>query len=183
MRKYADHCVKMLLRQDNPPRPGRAGTFIFGQEFKDQEDYFKQTPVLVEIMPFTGNYMMMNGFPEGFEKKVYTMKDGHQGGPFPKYNMNADKLMFFSGTDPENMNDLGAHVEFHLGEGEDEEAFEFDQPRCIFIPKGVRHGPLYVTRFRRNFVIMDILTAPTRLAAGTDNDFDYVADESKLILS
>ena len=180
MRKYADHCVKMLLRQDNPPRPGRAGTFIFGQEFKDQEDYFKQTPVLVEIMPFTGNYMMMNGFPEGFEKKVYTMKDGHQGGPFPKYNMNADKLMFFSGTDPENMNDLGAHVEFHLGEGEDEEAFEFDEPRGVFVPKGVRHGPIYITKFRRPLIMFVVFTQPSKQACDIVNDWNYVGNKEKI---
>ena len=177
MGKYANNCVTMFLKEPKPPEPGKSGVFMFGQ------DHFKGAEHWVEIWTVSGNHMMMQGTPKGNEPIIHIGPDGHRGGPYPKYHHNADNMMFFYGTDPEHMNDLGAHVEFHLGEGEDEEVFEFDQPRCIFIPKGVRHGPLYVTRFRRNFVIMDILTAPTRLAAGTDNDFDYVADESKLILS
>jgi hypothetical protein len=180
MRKFSGNAVKMLLRQDNPPRPGRAGTLIFGQEFKNQEDYFKDTPVLVEIMPITGNYMMMSGFPKGFERKIYTMSDGHQGGPYPKYNRNADKLMFFSGTNPNDLNDLGAHVEFHLGEGEDEETFHFDEPRGIFVPKGVRHGPIYITKFRRNLTIFVVFTQPTKTACDIVNDWSYVGDNEKI---
>jgi hypothetical protein len=179
MGKYEGNCIEMLLRQDNPPRPGRAGTLIFGQEFKDQ-DYFKESPVLVEIMPFTGNYMMMNGFPEEIQKKIYTMPDGHKGGPYPKYNMNADKLMFFAGSDPSNMNDLGAHVEFHLGEGDDEEVFEFDEPRCVFVPKGVRHGPIYITKFRRNLTMFVVFTQPSKLLCGIENDWNYVGDDKKI---
>jgi hypothetical protein len=179
MGKYEGNCIEMFLRQDNPPRPGRAGTLIFGQEFKDQ-DYFKDSPVLVEIMPFTGNYMMMNGFPEEIQKRIYTMADGHKGGPYPKYNKNADKLMFFSGSDPSIMNDLGAHVEFHLGEGDDEEVFEFDEPRCVFVPKGVRHGPIYITKFRRNLTMFVVFTQPSKLLCGIENDWNYVGDDKKI---
>jgi len=179
MGKFSENCVKMFLRQDNPPRPGRAGTIVFGQEMKDQ-DYFKQSPVLVEFMPFTGNYMMMNGFPKGFETKVYTMPDGHKGGPYPKYNRNADKMMFFYGTDPTDLNDLGAHVEFHLGEGADEEVFQFDEPRCIFVPKGVRHGPIYITKFRRLMLMFVVFTQPTKAACDIVNDWNYVGDQEKI---
>jgi hypothetical protein len=147
MGKYANNCVTMFLKQSNPP-----GTV-------------------------TGNHMMMQGTPKGVEKLIHIGPDGNKGGPYPKYHRKADNMMFFYGTDPNNLNDLGAHVEFHLGEGEDEEVFGFDEPRCIFIPKGVRHGPLYVTNFHRNFIIFDILSAPTRIDAGTETDFSYVAEE------
>jgi hypothetical protein len=179
MGKYAKNCVKMFLRQDNPPRPGRPGTFIFGQEYKDQ-DYFKDTPNLVEIMPFTGNYMMMSGFPQGIDKKIYTMPDGHQGGPYPKYHHKADKMMFFCGTDMDNLNNLGAHVEFHLGEGDDEEVFEFDEPRCVFVPRGVRNGPIYITKFQRNLILFVVWTVPTKVGCGTVNDWNYVGDNKKI---
>jgi hypothetical protein len=53
--------------------------------------------------------------------------------------------------------------------------FHFDEPRCIVIPKGVRHFPMIVSAFRRPFVITDLLMAPTRAAAGTQTDFNYVA--------
>jgi hypothetical protein len=74
--------------------------------------------------------------------------------------------------------DLGAHVEFHLGEGENEQVHHFDTPRCIVIPRGMRHFPMKVTEFRRPFVIVDLLTAPTRRAAGTATDFTYVSNDS-----
>ncbi len=179
MAKYDDHCVEMLLREDNPRRPGRAGTFIFGQEFKGQE-YFTRTPILTEIMPITGNYMMMSGFPKEVQRRIYTMRDGHKGGPYPKYNMNADKLMIFSGSDPDNLRDLGAHVEFHLGEGADESVFEFDEPRAVFVPKGVRHGPIYITKFRRNLTMFCVFTQPSKEAADIVQAWDYVGDDAKI---
>jgi hypothetical protein len=179
MGQYDDHCVEMLLREDRPRRPGRAGTHIFGQEFIGQE-YFQRTPILTEIMPITGNYMMMSGFPKEVQQRVYTMRDGHKGGPFPKYNMNADKLMIFSGSDPDNMQDLGAHVEFHLGEGADLSIFEFDQPRAVFVPKGVRHGPIYITRFRRTLTMFAVFTQPSKAAADIVQAYDYVGDDAKI---
>jgi len=178
MKKYENHCIKMYLRLDDPPRPGRGGTFIFGQEYKGQE-FFAEAPNMVEFMPFTGNYMMMNGFPRDFEQKIYDMGD-HKGGPYPKYNYGCDKTMFFFGTDPKNMNDLGAHIEFHLGEGEDEEVFEFDEPRAVFIPKGVRYGPIYVTRFRRLCVLINVYTVNSKEKAKIVNDWSFVGDDEKM---
>jgi hypothetical protein len=179
MGRYDDNCQEMVLREDNPRRPGRAGTLIFGQEFIDQP-YFEASPVLTEIMPITGNYMMMSGFPAEVQRRIYTMRDGHQGGPYPKYNMAADKLMIFAGTDPDNLNDLGAHVEFHLGEAEDESVFHFDAPRAVFVPKGVRHGPIYITGFRRMLTMFVVLTQPSKQLADIVNDWDYVGDDAKM---
>jgi hypothetical protein len=181
MGKYANNCVKMFLKQDKPPRPGRSGVFYFGSDPAEcGEQAFKDATHFVMIKPITGNHMMMSGFYKGQGKKIYTYPDGHEGGPYPKTHRKADNLMFFVGTDPNNINDLGAHVEFHVGQGEDEEVFEFDEPRCVFIPKGVRHGPLYVTKFRRNFIIFDIHTGPNRIAVDTVQDVTYIADDKKL---
>jgi hypothetical protein len=179
MGKLKGNCVEMMLREDKPPRPGRAGTFIFGQEFEWQE-YLSAAPNLVEILPITGNYMMMNGFPKDFEKRTYNMGD-HKGGPYPKYHHGADKTMIFYGTDTSNLRDLGAHVEFHLGEGEDAEIFEFDEPRAVYIPKGTRYGPIYITRFRRNLVIVNVLTVNSKKAAETENDLNYIGDDKKIM--
>ena len=154
MGKYAHNCVKMFHKQDNPPIPGKSPVLMFGQ------DHLKDATNWVELTTVTGNFMMMEGTPKGVEKIIHIGPDGHQGGPYPKYNLSADKTMIFYGTDPDNLDDLGAHVEFHLGEEDDEEVFEFDEPRCVFIPKGVRHGPIYVTQFRRNVIIFSVLAVP-----------------------
>jgi hypothetical protein len=174
MGQYENNCIELFLKTDNPPIPGKSPVFMFGR------DYFRDAKHWVEICTVTGNYKMMEGTPKGAEKIVHIGPDGHKGGPYPKKRRKADEMMFFYGTDPDNPNDLGAHVEFHLGEGEDEQVFEFDRPRCVFIPKGVRHGPIYITRFHRNLIIFDVLTAPTRAAAGTENDFTFIAEEKSL---
>ena len=178
MGKYENYCAEMFLREDNPRRPGRAGTWIFGQEFKGQK-YLEEAPNMVEILTITDNYMMMNGFPDGFQKRSYEMGD-HKGGPFPKYNMGCDKTMLFCGTNNDNMRDLGAHVEFHLGEGADEEVFQFDEPRSILIPKGVRYGPIYITKFRKDFLIFNVYTVNTKAEAQIENAWDFVGDDKKI---
>jgi hypothetical protein len=181
MGKYAKNCVTMFLRHDNPPWAGRSDTFIFGNDPREcGQQAFKDATHFVRIHTVTGNHMLMNGYPKGFQKEITTYPDGHTGGPFPKIHRKADNLMFFFGTDPNNLNDLGAHVEFHIGKGQDEEVFEFDEPRCIFIPQGVYHGPLYVTKFHRNFIVFDIHTAPNRKACEDVDDFDYIGDDKKI---
>jgi hypothetical protein len=162
----------MLLKKPQPPEPGRSPVFMFGSEVHPGVGQW------VEIWTVTGEHTMMPGTPAGAEKIVHVGPDGHRGGPYPKYHHDADNLMFFYGTDPDDEMDLGAHVEFHLGEGENEQVHHFDTPRCIVIPRGMRHFPMKVTEFRRPFVIVDLLTAPTRRAAGTATDFTYVSNDS-----
>jgi hypothetical protein len=159
----------MFLKNPQPPEPGRSAVWMFGQE------HFPAANHWVESWLVTGNHTMMPGTPKGAEKIIHVGPDGHRGGPYPKYHHKADNMMFFTGTDPTLPHRLGALVEFHLGEGEQEQVFRFDVPRCIFIPRGVRHFPMIVTKFERPFVITDILTAPTRTAAGTETDFSYIA--------
>lgn len=174
MGKYETDCVKMIVKEDKPPIPGKSSVLMFGQ------DCFQGAPNWVEMMTITGDFMMMEGTPKSAEKIVHVGPDGHKGGPYPKWAQHADKMMFFYGTDPDHTDDLGAHVEFHLGEGKDEEVLEFDEPRCVYIPKGLRHGPVYITGHHRNLTVITVLTTPTREAAGIVTDFDYVADEEKI---
>jgi hypothetical protein len=164
----AAHLVEMHLKDPQPPEPGKSAVWMYGR------DYFPDANHWVETWMVTGDHTMMPGTREGEEKIIHLGPDGHQGGPYPKYHHGADNLMLFVGTDPEHPRDLGAHVEFHLGEGEEEQVFHFDEPRAIAIPRGVRHFPMIVTGLRRPFLITDILTAPTRQAAGTETDFSFV---------
>ena len=178
MGKYAYCADDMFLREDHPRRPGRAGTWIFGQEIIGQE-YVKEAPNMAEMLYITGNYMMMNGFPEGIARRTFNMGD-HKGGPFPKTNHGCNKTMIFCGTDCDDLHDLGAHVEFHLGQGKDEEVFEFDQPKAILIPKGVRYGPIYITKFRRPLIVFNMYDVNTKEACKIEDDWDFVGDEAKM---
>ena len=178
MGKYEKYCDEMFLREDNPPRPGRAGTWIFGQEFKGQK-YLEEAPNMCEVLVINGNYMMMNGFPAEVQKRRINMGD-HKGGPYPKYDRGCIKEMIFVGTDPTDMRDLGAHIEFHLGEGEDEEVFEFDEPRCIMVPQNVRYGPIYITKYRKPVFCINVYNVNSKSAAQMENDWEFVGDDEKM---
>jgi hypothetical protein len=52
--------------------------------------------------------------------------------------------LVFCGSDPDNMNDLGAEIE--LSFGEEEEKHIITAPTVVYIPKGLKHCPL---NFRR----------------------------------
>jgi hypothetical protein len=176
MGKYDDLLVKMALDPNiKDLLPGRSHVFVYGQEFHDL------APIYMELYTFIGNHLQFQGIPKG-KNKIITYKrsdgfaDGHVGGPYPKWNRDADEMFFFFGTDPGNMMDLGATVEFHLGEGEDEETFVFDSPKCVFVPKNVRYGPIYVYNHHRNLIEFCVLTSPTRVACQTCSDLEYSAD-------
>jgi len=173
MGKYAGNCVELFHRPENPPRPGKSPVMMFGDK------YFQDAKHWVEIITVTGNFMMYEGLDKGRQALIHIGPDGHRGGPYPKTILNADKLMFFYGINPENMEDLGAHVEIHLGKDENARVLEFDSPRCVFIPRETRYGPIYVTKFRQNLIIFDVLTAPSKGAAVFVTDFDYIADKVK----
>jgi hypothetical protein len=165
----AANCVELFLKAPEPPEPGRSGVLMFGA------DHFPAATHWVESWMVTGNHTMMPGTPAGAPKTIHLGPDGHRGGPYPKFHHAAENMMFFYGTDPARPDDLGAHVEFHLGQDEHERVFHFDAPRCVVIPPGVRHFPMVVSRFRRPFMVVDVLVAPTRQAAGTETDFSYTA--------
>lgn len=174
MNSAENYCIKMILKKDREPIRGKSPVYMFGKELLDEAANW------VEIMTVTDDFMMMEGTSKDEEKIVHIGPDGHKGGPYPKWIHNADKTFFFYGTDPDHPEDLGAHVEFHLGEGEEEQILSFEEPRAVFVPKGLRHGPVYVNGFRKNLIIFSVLGAPSREDAGIVTDFDYVADEAKL---
>jgi len=49
-----------------------------------------------------------------------------------------DELVLHLGSDPRNPEELGAEIEYVLGD----EMLKIDKTSAILVPKGVRHGPL-----------------------------------------
>lgn len=60
-----------------------------------------------------------------------------------------DEVICFIGTDPENPHDLGAEIEFHIGD----ERHNFTTTTTIFIPKGTLHCPFIHKRVDRPFIL------------------------------
>lgn len=73
---------------------------------------------------------------------------------------NYDEAVFFIGTDPAHLDDLGAEVEISIGEPGKEEKYTFDKPTVLVAPKGVYHCPIVTKRIDKPYVCMAVsLTA------------------------
>jgi hypothetical protein len=71
-----------------------------------------------------------------------------------------DEAVFFIGTDPAHLDDLGADVEISIGEPGKEEKYTFDKPAVLIAPKGVYHCPIVTKKIARPYVCMAVsLTA------------------------
>jgi len=69
-----------------------------------------------------------------------------------------DEIVLHIGSDPNNPEDLGAEIEFVLGD----EPLIINTTSALFVPKGVKHGPLTWKRVVRPHMEMSII-----LGAGT----------------
>jgi hypothetical protein len=74
-----------------------------------------------------------------------------------------DEIVLHFGNDPENQEDLGAEIEFMV----DGVPYLLTQSCSVFIPKGVKHGPLTWKSFRKPHVEMTIM-----VGAGSLGDAD-----------
>jgi hypothetical protein len=63
-----------------------------------------------------------------------------------------DQVIFFLGSDPNNVVDFDAEIEFTL-EGE---LNSITYPACVYIPKGMMHGPLNIKRVTKPLIFIDI---------------------------
>lgn len=68
-----------------------------------------------------------------------------------------DEIVFFIGSDPKNLRDLGGEVEFWLGEGKDAEKYLLTSTTVVWLPKGLTHGPLRFNRVDRPILNMALV--------------------------
>ncbi len=69
-----------------------------------------------------------------------------------------DEVVLHIGSDPNNPEDLGGEIEFVVGG----EPLIFDKTTALFVPRGVKHGPLTWRGVNRPHIEMAII-----LGAGT----------------
>ena len=172
MGMYDKYLVKDCGDGGRHPLFENAPVYTYGGEGFDEAPYHMEFSFITK----DGEYMQ--GTDKGEEKPVFGHYDGYYDGPYPRYTMNCDRIILFYGTNYENMRDLGAHVSFTMGDGirDEMETFEFDEPMSVFIPKGVRFGPVKVTGLRHNICVADILTVPTVAEAVVRPDFTYYSE-------
>ena len=64
-----------------------------------------------------------------------------------------DEIVLHIGTDPNDQEDLGGEIEFVV----DGRPLLIDKTSSVFVPKGVKHGPLTWKRFTRPHLEMTIM--------------------------
>jgi hypothetical protein len=67
-----------------------------------------------------------------------------------------DEAVFFIGSDPHHLDNLGAEVEISIGELGKEEKYTFDKPSVLIAPKGLYHCPIVTNRIDTPYVCMAV---------------------------
>jgi hypothetical protein len=76
-----------------------------------------------------------------------------------KHKHDYEEIFLFLGTDPKDPRDLGAEVEFWIGEGKDQEKIVFNTSSSIYVPPGVAHFPQIWRNVRRP--VFTVVIMPT----------------------
>jgi hypothetical protein len=67
-----------------------------------------------------------------------------------------DEAVFFIGSDPNHLDELGAEVEMSIGELGKEEKYTFDKPTVLIAPKGLYHCPIVTKSIEKPYVCMAV---------------------------
>jgi hypothetical protein len=97
----------------------------------------------------TDTFIEYGYIKENMAKGIGTDYSPHKH-PYPE-------VFVFIGTDPEHLSDLGAEVEFWLGEGKDLDKIILNKPGSIYVPPNTTHFPQIWRNVKRpvlNMVIM-----------------------------
>jgi hypothetical protein len=80
---------------------------------------------------------------------------------------NLDEIVLHIGGDPKDPEDLGADLEFDMGDDE----LIFNKSFGMWIPKGVMHGPLKWHKYRHPHIEMAIMLGAGTVTEGWDGSF------------
>jgi hypothetical protein len=84
-----------------------------------------------------------------------TVGDGSPGTFSPMKTFNDDGIFFLLlGTNPKDLNDLGAEAEFYLGEGETLEKVLITTPSCVYVPPGTARWPMVWRNVKRPVIFV-----------------------------
>jgi len=78
--------------------------------------------------------------------------------PHPPHTHEADEIFFIFGSNPLNYYDFDAEIEFHFGA--EKEKHIIDYTCIVYIPKGVQHSPIAITKVNKPFQWMHVLFNP-----------------------
>ena len=106
------------------------------------------------------NYSIFDKF--NFERKpvgvkfAITKPEGITGMSRKPHVHNYDEAVFFIGSDPYALDDLGAEVEISIGEAGREEKHTFNKPSVRVDPKRLYHCPIVTNEIHKPYVRMAV---------------------------
>jgi hypothetical protein len=77
-----------------------------------------------------------------------------------EHTHNYDEIVIHTSTDPQNPEDLGGEIEFMM-EGQ---LLKIDKTSAIYVPKGIKHGPLTWKKFKKPHIELTIMIGAGSLA-------------------
>lgn len=80
---------------------------------------------------------------------------------------NYDEIVLHIGGDPSYPEDLGADMEFTVGG----QPLRFNNTSALFIPRGLRHGPIKCLEYRKPHIVMAIMCGAGTLKEGWGDSF------------
>jgi hypothetical protein len=89
---------------------------------------------------------------------VYELPDPNP--PIPDHSHDYEEIVLLIGGDPNNPEDLGAELEFRI----EDQPLTFNTTTAIYVPKGIKHGPLTWKKIDRPHLLMPIIIGAGTLA-------------------
>ena len=120
------------------------------------------TQYLADTSKFKGDvltpvvFMDSNSVPGSFYAEYVLYNKASDGSPEEHSHDDSDEILMFFGTDTDHPRDLCGEVELWI----DGEKYTLTESAMIFVPKGVRHCPLYCRRADRPIIMVS--TAPAQ---------------------
>jgi len=140
--KYEKYLVRKPLLEMGPASPRRRRTFrtVPGLTYMSND-----------LVPGSNTYIEMGWIWDMPEPNPHI---------FEHSNEDYDEIVLHIGNDPNNPEDLGAEIEFCVGG----EPLVFDTTTALFVPKGLKHGPLTWKRVSRPHLELTITIGAGTLA-------------------
>ena len=101
-------------------------------------------------------FMDSNSVPGSFYAEYILYNKALEGSPPEHSHDDSDEILMFFGTDPERPHDLCGEIELWIAG----EKYTLTESAMIFVPKGVKHCPLYAPRVDKPIVMVS--TAPAQ---------------------
>jgi hypothetical protein len=105
---------------------------------------------LVPVVYIDGGFV-----PGSFYAECVMILEPSKGSPPEHSHDGFDEIVMFFGTDPERPHDLCGEVEWWMGG----EKYVLTESCMVFVPKGLRHCPMYLRRVDRP--ILHLSTGPS----------------------